>query len=137
MLKKLLVLGLVALMPTVAMADDKELKLGKKKAKKCLACHVIGEKGGKAGPSLNGVVGRKSGAVEGFAYSEALKASGLTWDEATLDKWISDWAKKLVPGTAMLFKGVKKEKQRKAIIAYLKTIGADGKPVAAEAAPAE
>lgn len=128
MLKKLMVLALVAMIPNIAFADDKELKLGKKKAKKCMACHVIGDKGGAAGPTLNGVIGRKAGSVEGFQYSDELKASGLTWDEATLEKWISDWPKKMVPGTKMVFKGIKKEKHRKAIIAYLKSIGADGKP---------
>jgi len=124
MLKKLLVLGLVVLIPTVALADDKELKLGKKKAKKCQACHVVGDKGGKAGPPLNGVVGRKAGTVEGFDYSDAMKNSGLTWDEATLNTYLSDWAKKTVPGTKMVFKGLKKEKYRKAVIAYLKTLSA-------------
>jgi len=124
MLKKLLVLGLVAIMPTMAFADDAELKLGKKNAKKCVACHVIGDKGGKAGPHLNALIGRKAGSIEGYSYSDAMKASGLTWDEATLDKYISDWAKKTVPGTKMVFKGIKKEKNRKAIIAYLKSLGA-------------
>ncbi len=124
MLKKFLVLALVALTPTIAFADDKELKLGKKKVKKCAACHVVGDKGGKAGPTLNGVVGRKAGTVEGYEYSDAMKNSGLTWDEATLDTYLSDWSKKLVPGTKMVFKGIKKEKNRKAIIAYLKSIGA-------------
>ena len=78
------------------------------------------------GPQLNGVVGRKAGTVEGYKYSKAMKNSGLTWDEATLDKFLIK-PKNEVKGTKMIFGGLKKEKQRANLICYLKTFGADGK----------
>jgi len=86
----------------------------------CAACHaVVPGAPAKVGPNLSGVVGRKSGTAEGFKYSAAMAKAGLTWDEATLDKWLTAPAK-LVPGTTMLFPGVASEADRKAVIAYLK-----------------
>ncbi len=90
----------------------------------CRACHsVTKEQEGKIGPPLAGVVGRKAAAVPGFAYSKPLAASGLTWDEATLDKWLTQ-PSTLVPGTAMVFVGLPKPEDRQAIVAYLKKISA-------------
>ena len=135
MLKKLLVLSLLIAAPTVAMADD--LKKGKKAFRPCKACHAVGEKAkNKVGPQLNGIIGRVAGAVEGFNYSDAIKNSGITWDEANLDEYIAN-PKKKIPGNKMVYVGLKSEKKRKALIAYLASFGADGKQKAAEAAPAE
>lgn len=106
---------LTAATPVAAMAADAEA--GKTVFNKCKACHNL-EKNG-VGPHLGGVVGRKAGSVEGFAYSEALKASGLTWDEATLDKWLAGPGK-LVPGTKMVFK-LGNADDRANVIEYLKT----------------
>jgi cytochrome c len=90
----------------------------------CRACHsVTKEQEGKIGPALAGVVGRKAGAVPGFTYSKALASSGLTWDEATLDKWLAQ-PSTLVPGTAMVFVGLPKPEDRQAIVAYLKKVAA-------------
>ncbi len=90
----------------------------------CRACHsVTKEQEGKIGPPLAGVVGRKAAAVPGFAYSKPLAASGLTWDEATLDKWLAQ-PSTLVPGTAMVFVGLPKPEDRQAIVAYLKKVSA-------------
>lgn len=88
----------------------------------CAACHavVLGAPA-KVGPNLSGVYGRKAGALAGFKYSPALPKAGLTWDEANLDKWLAAPAK-LVPGTIMLFPGLPKPEDRKAVIAYLKTV---------------
>jgi cytochrome c len=72
------------------------------------------------GPNLHGVFGRKAGTEGGFAYSEELKASGLVWDAATIDKWVAN-PKAMVAGTKMSFVGVKNEKDRVDLVAYLKT----------------
>ena|SRR5260221_5596838 len=73
----------------------------------------------KVGPSLNGIVGRKAGTVPGFSYTSANKNSGVTWDEATLDTYITD-PRKFIPGTKMTFAGLKDADDRKALIAFLK-----------------
>ena len=75
------------------------------------------------GPSLYGVIGRKAGSLESFAYSESLKDSGVTWDEPTLDKWIANPGA-VIPGNQMSppYGGVADAAIRKRIIAYLKTI---------------
>ena len=91
---------------------------GEKVYKKCKACHSLEEGKNKVGPSLYGVVGRAAGAVEGYKYSKALKDSGLTWDDATLDKYLEK-PKDLVPKTKMAFPGLKKEADRQNVIAYI------------------
>lgn len=83
----------------------------------CKACHDVTGKN-KIGPHLNGVVGRPAGSVEGFKYSEAMKSSGITWDEATLDKYLTD-PKATVPKNKMAYAGLKKEEDRANVIAYL------------------
>jgi cytochrome c len=87
----------------------------------CGLCHDIAAGKNRVGPSLFGVVGRKSGSVDGFHYSDANKNSGLTWDQATLDKYLAD-PRGTVPGTTMTYAGVKNDEQRKDIIAYLATL---------------
>lgn len=86
---------------------------------RCAVCHNA-EKGGedKLGPNLYGVYGHKMGQGS-FSFSEALKASGLTMDDATLDKWLEN-PRALVPGNRMSFPGLKDAAKRKEIIAYLK-----------------
>ena len=65
--------------------------------------------------------GRKAGSVEGFNYSDAMKDSGKTWDDAALDAYIAD-PKGAVPGNKMVFVGIKDETDRKNLIAFLKTV---------------
>ena len=104
---------------TVAKGDAVK---GKKVFKKCKACHSVDE-GGKnlVGPNLFGIVGQKSAQRDGYKYSKAMKASGLTWDEATLDVYLKK-PKALVKKTKMTFVGLKKEKHRVNVIAYLKSL---------------
>jgi cytochrome c len=87
----------------------------------CATCHSVqaGVKTG-LGPNLHGVIGRKSGAQEGFYYSAAMKAANLTWDEATLDKFLEK-PMVSVPGTRMSYAGQSDAAKRAAIIAWLKT----------------
>jgi cytochrome c len=86
----------------------------------CMSCHTVEAGKHTIGPSLHGVVGRPAGSLGGYAYSAALKNSGLTWDEATLDKWIAAPAK-LVPGTKMTFFGIADPAKRKQLIDWLAT----------------
>lgn len=87
----------------------------------CAVCHKTepGETG--IGPTLAGVFGAKAGHIAGFKYSQAMLDSGLTWNEATLDRYLAD-PKAVVPGTTMAFAGVKDAAKRDEIIAYLKTL---------------
>lgn len=88
----------------------------------CRTCHSMREGDNRLGPTLNGVVGRKAGTVEGFQFSEAMKSSGIVWDEATLDKFITN-PETVVHGHKMQpFGGVANAEDRSKIIAYLKSI---------------
>ena len=86
----------------------------------CSACHSSNGATG-VGPTLKGVYGRKSGSVGGFAYSRAMRGAGLTWDEKSLDAFLTD-PQKAVPGNHMPFPGVPDAKQRAEVIDYLKTV---------------
>lgn len=86
----------------------------------CTGCHSTQPGKTMFGPSLAGLSGRKAGTVPGYAYSPALKASGLTWNAATLDRWLKG-PQRLVPGTRMPFAGMQDAKARKAVIGYLLT----------------
>jgi cytochrome c len=100
---------------------------GEKVFAQCRACHQIGETAKNAvGPILNGVIGRKAGSIAGFSYSDANKNSGITWDEATFRDYIKD-PKAKIPGTKMIFPGVKDPKQIDDLVAYLKQFDATGK----------
>jgi cytochrome c len=93
----------------------------------CKMCHQIGETAKNAvGPQLNGTIGRKSGTVAGYSYSAANKDSGLTWDEATFREYIQN-PKAKVPGTKMIYAGLKDEQKISDLIAFLKQFDAEGK----------
>jgi cytochrome c len=89
--------------------------------KNCAVCHTTEAGKNKIGPSLNGVVGRRSASIAGFAYSDAMKKADKTWDEATLDTYLAN-PRELVPGSKMIFVGLKNEADRKNVIAYLKSV---------------
>ena len=86
--------------------------------KRCSGCHALDKD--KEGPRLRGVVGRTSGTIPSFKYSDALKAAHITWDATTLDKWLSG-PDQFVPDTDMAFQLVKAD-ERTEIIAYLKQL---------------
>jgi cytochrome c len=93
----------------------------------CRACHQIGENAKNAvGPVLNGIIGRKSGSIAGYSYSVANENSGITWDEATFRDYIKDPRAK-IPGTKMIYPGLKDEQKTSDLIAFLKQYDADGK----------
>lgn len=87
--------------------------------KKCSTCHDAKKDGlHNMGPNLWNIAGRKAGGAAGFDYSEAMKASGHTWDLATLNHFLTN-TKKAVPGRKMNFRGIRKEQDRANVIAYL------------------
>lgn len=95
-----------------------DVAAGKLVFRKCQACHSLEPGKNGLGPSLAGIVGKKSGTAPSFNYSAAMKGSNLTWDIATLDTYLSD-PQKLVPGNKMPFPGLKTENERQAVLAYL------------------
>src|ERR1700752_3081945 len=118
--RKALVLGvLLATAAGPAMAADVEA--GKTAFKKCALCHTTEAGKNKIGPSLFGVVGRKSAGLDNFNYSEGMKKFDHTWDEETLDTYLAD-PRAAVPGTKMIFPGIKDKTERDDVIAYLETL---------------
>ena len=87
----------------------------------CSICHSAQPGQDKIGPTLFGLVGRKTGAEPGYNYSPANQAANLTWDVATLDKYLQG-PRAMIPGTKMTFAGVKDDEKRANLIAYLATL---------------
>ena len=87
----------------------------------CMSCHAVTPGQNGIGPSLAGVFGRKAASAPGFVYSDAMKGSGKTWDEATLDTYLTN-PMGVVPGTRMTYMGQTDPAKRKAVIEYLKTL---------------
>lgn len=124
-------IALVLATPGISAAQD--AAAGEKTFAQCRACHQIGENAKNAvGPVLNGLFGRKAGTYENYNYSPANKNSGLTWDEATFREYIKD-PKAKIPGTKMIYAGVKDEKRVDDLVAFLKQYDATGKKTAAAA----
>jgi cytochrome c len=103
-----------------AMAQDAEAG-GKVFKQQCMACHspLVGKN--LIGPSLFGVVDRPAGSIPNFHYSAANKGSGITWNTATLDRYLKA-PKEVVPGTIMPYAGLKNDAQRADLIGYLATL---------------
>ena len=110
---------------TGAMAQD--VAAGKSSFNKCLACHAIGEGAkNKVGPELNGLDGRHSGTAPGYNYTDANKNSGITWNKDQFLEYIKD-PKAKIPGTKMIFAGIKNEKEADNLWAFLAQYDKDGK----------
>ena len=119
-LNVMLALSILAAMPAGSAAAA-DVEAGKTAFKKCGLCHTTEAGKNKIGPSLFGIVGRKSATVENFNYSEAMKKFDHTWDEATLDTYLAD-PRATVPETKMIFPGIKDKTERDDVIAYLETL---------------
>jgi cytochrome c len=108
-------------------ARAQDAAAGEKVFAVCKACHQVGETAkNNVGPILNGIIGRKSGSIEGYNYSAANKNSGITWDEATFREYIKD-PKAKIPGTKMVYSGLKDEQKTNDLFAFLNQFAADGK----------
>ena len=87
----------------------------------CSICHSVQAGQNKIGPTLFGLVGRKTGVVAGYSYSPANEAANLTWDDATLDKYLES-PRGIIPATKMTYAGVKDATKRGDLISYLDTL---------------
>jgi cytochrome c len=123
---RMLVLAAAVLAASAGAASAQDLAAGENSFKKCLPCHSVGDDAkNKVGPVLNGLEGRKSGTIEGYNYSEANKNSGITWSDETFKEYIKDPRAK-IPGTKMVFAGIKNEREVNDLWAYLKSFGPKG-----------
>jgi len=123
--------GLIALLSFAignGSAAASDPKRGAQVFQACMACHSALPDEHLTGPSLAHIWNRKAGTAEKFLrYSDALKGADIVWNEATLDKWLSDPAR-LVPGTSMTFSGLKGSRDRQDVIAYLQAASEDKAP---------
>ncbi|HEV2955959.1 MAG TPA: cytochrome c family protein [Xanthobacteraceae bacterium] len=120
------VLAAIALAASTAAAAAQDVAAGEQSFRKCLPCHSVGPGAkNKVGPELNGLDGRKAGTSEGFNYTEANKNSGITWNESVFKDYIKDPRAK-IPGTKMVFAGIKNEPEVNDLWAYLKQFGPNG-----------
>lgn len=126
-MKTTLAIAAFALAALAQAAQAQDVAAGEQSFKKCAPCHSIGEGAkNKVGPQLNGLDGRHSGTASDFNYSDANKDSGIVWGEATFKEYINDPRAK-IPGTKMIFPGIKNEKEAGDLWAYLKQFDAGGK----------
>ena len=128
MSSKVAVPSLVAMMVVAALLVPQTVQAAGDPAKgraqfssKCSICHSAEAGQDEVGPSLAGVVGRKSASEPKFAYSAAMKSYDQTWDEKTLDTYLTN-PRQAVPGTKMVFLGLKNQSDRDDLIAYLATL---------------
>ena len=121
-----LLAGLFAGLAATQTRADGDAASGEQVFRQCLPCHAIGPGAkNKVGPELNGLDGRHSGTAPGYSYSAANKDSGITWNEAAFKDYIKD-PRARIPGTKMIFSGIKDEKQADNLWAYIKQFDAEG-----------
>jgi len=126
-MKATLALAALAMAAMAQSAQAGDVAAGEQSFKKCFPCHSIGEGAkNKVGPELNGIDGRHSGTAPGYSYSDANKKSGIVWNDKTFKQYIKD-PRAMVPGTKMIFPGIKNEKEADNLWDYLKQFGPDGK----------
>lgn len=126
-MKLRVMITMAAMALTMQAARAQDAATGENSFKKCLPCHAIGEGAkNKVGPELNGLDGRHSGTAPGYSYSDANKNSGITWNKETFLEYIKDPRAK-IPGTKMIFPGIKNEKEANDLWAYLASFDAAGK----------
>lgn len=112
--------AMATLMLAASAAAAADADAGKAIFKRCQICHRIeADAPASLGPNLHGVFGRKAGTVAGYEYSEAMKNSGVVWDDDTLRKYLSD-PKGFVAGNKMAFPGIKDQTEMDNLLAYLK-----------------
>jgi cytochrome c len=124
---KMSLIAAATILASTGVCCAQDLAAGETQFKKCGPCHDVGDKAkNKIGPMLNGLEGRHSGTMPNFKYSEANKNSGIVWDEAQFLDYIKD-PKAKIPGTIMVFVGIKNEGDAKNLWAFLKQFDAEGK----------
>lgn len=123
---RLALVAAVGLVVSTGAALAQDVGAGETSFRKCAPCHSIGpDASNKVGPVLNGLNGRPAGSVDGFNYSDANKGSGITWSEAVFKEYIKDPRAK-VPGTKMVFAGIKSEKELNDLWSYVSQFDKDG-----------
>src|SRR5205085_3512265 len=126
---KLIIAIIVAIGPLVsAQAASGDIARGQQDFRACAQCHSLESNRNMTGPSLAGLWGRKAGSLPSFErYSDALKSSGIIWDERSLDAWLTD-PQKMVPDNDMPFQGIKDTRVRADLLAFLKEATKPGAP---------
>lgn len=117
--KVLVLAALTAVIAAPSGSRAADLAAGKEAFNKCRACHSLEKDKSLIGPSLYGLFGRTAGSVRGFSYSEANKKSGIVWNEKTLMEYLKK-PQAMVPGTKMIFAGIRSKRERENLIAFLK-----------------
>jgi cytochrome c len=110
--------ALTGVVLTSVVLADSDAERGARRFEECVACHALEKDKESVGPSLYGVFGRKAGAGADFRYSPALKRSGITWDQASIDTFIAD-PQAAVPGNRMPYAGIADAAARADLVAYL------------------
>jgi len=125
-MKTTLIMAAALIVASAGVTLAQDVEKGATVFKKCLPCHAIGPgAANKVGPELDGLDGRRSGSAPNFSYSDANKDSGIVWSEATFREYIKDPRAK-IPGTKMIFAGIKNEQEINDLWAYLKQFDAAG-----------
>jgi len=121
--RKLACAGLAIILAGPAGASEPDVINGRLLFSRCGICHALTHEGskGKKGPALAGLFGRKAGSVKGFKYSAAMRKKSVVWSEATLDAYLAK-PSAYVPGTTMIYSGLRRKSDRRDVIAYLKNI---------------